>query len=336
MLTAASSHSYSESPILKPMRMGPHSAWLEQPGARSRGAAGALAALACLLAALLIAPAGAPAAARLHPIATAAKGEAERIADYWTPARMRTARPLDATPRSRLTAFASFAPVAEPSVPPFTVNGRLFVRQGRGRGFCSATAVNTPTRQLVLTAAHCVNSGPQGPFGKSVWSRYLEFVPAYSNGTAPFGAFVAHRKSVFALRQWVRFGNPNFDVGAVVVAANAEGINVADAVGGGAAILTDQSRRQEFQTFGYPGNSRTLQGCASPYVGDDSLTYRIPGPPTMAIRCHWAPGASGGGWLIAAGTAINGLTSYGKRSDKVHTFSPYFSSRNVGRLVTGL
>ena len=249
---------------------------------------------------------------------------------------MRSTEPLDASPRESLTALASFAPVPEPSVLPYAVNGRLFVRQGGQQGFCSATAVNTATRQLIITAAHCLNSGPRGFRGRSVWSSYLEFVPAYSNGTAPFGVFVAHRKSVFALRQWVRFGNPNFDVGAVLVGPNAEGANVADAVGGGAALLTDQTRRQEFQTFGYPGKSRTMQGCTSPYVGDDSLTYRIPGPPTMAIRCHWAPGASGGGWLIAEGTAINGLTSYGKRSDKVHTFSPYFSSRNVGRLVTGL
>ena len=81
---------------------------------------------------------------------------------------------------------------------------------------------------------------------------------------------------------------------------------------------------------------KRLQSCRSPYVGDDSLTYRIPGPPTVAIRCRWAPGASGGGWLIEEGTAINGLTSYAKRGDLRHTFGPYFSRRNVGRLVAGL
>ena len=76
-----------------------------------------------------------------------------------------------------------------------------------------------------------------------------------------------------------------------------------------------------------------MQGCDSPYVGDDVLSYRIPGPPTIAIRCHWKPGASGGGWLIDEGTRINGLTSYGKQDDKRHTFGPYFSARNVGRLT---
>jgi len=311
--------------------MGPHSAWPRW--------AGAFAALVCLVAALLVAPAGATAAARLHPAAaTAVAREAARIARYWTPARMRATRPLDAAPPggAPLTARASFAQVKEPTALPFAVNGRLFVRQGKARGFCSATAINTPSRKLVLTAGHCVNSGPQPPNGHSVWSSFLEFVPAYSGGTAPFGAFIAHRKSVFALKQWVKFGNPNFDVGAIVTTPNAEGVNVADAVGGGAAIAEDLSRRQEFQTFGYPGETRWMQGCNSPYVGDDVLTYRIPGPPTIAIRCRWTPGASGGGWLIEGGTMIDGLTSYGKGGDRRHTFGPYFSARNVGRLTADL
>lgn len=306
------------------MRTGPHSEW-------HRGLA-AFVVLGCLLAALAV-PAGA--LARLHP-AAAAPSEAARAARYWTAARMRSTPPLDAARGGGLTALASFAHVAEPTVPPFAVNGRLFVRQGNERGFCSATAIDSASRKLVLTAGHCVNTGPRLPDGRSVWSSFLEFVPAYSGDTAPFGAFIAHRKSVFALKQWVEFGNPNFDIGAILTAPNAEGVDVADAVGGGATIATDLSRRQEFQTFGYPGESRWMQGCNSPYVGDDALTYRVPGPPTIAIRCHWLPGASGGGWLIDEGTTIDGLTSYGKRTDRRHTFGPYFSRRNVGRLVAGL
>jgi len=307
------------------MRTGPHSAW--------HRAAGAFVTLACLMT-----PLAGPAAAstRLHPTASATRGEAARIARYWTVDRRRATLPLDAPRGSRLTALASFAPIAEPTVPPFTVNGRLFVRQGNKTGFCSATAIDSASRRLVLTAGHCVNSGPLGPGGGSVWSSFLEFVPSYTDGTAPFGAFVAHRKSIFAPKQWIEFGNPNFDMGAILTSPNAEGVNVADAVGGGVAIATDLSRQQDFQTFGYPGKSRFMQGCESPYVGDDSFTYQIPGPPTIAIRCHWAPGASGGGWLIEGGTRIDGLTSYGKRTDRTHTFGPYFSKRNVGQLVAGL
>jgi hypothetical protein len=249
---------------------------------------------------------------------------------------MRSTPPLDAPRATEPLASASFAPVPDPTVSPHSVNGRLFVRQGGKSGFCSATAINSASRRLVLTAGHCVNSGPFRRPGDGVWSSLLEFVPAYSGATAPFGVFVAHRKQIFAPRQWLMFGNPNFDVGAVLTTANAAGANVADAVGGGALLALDRSRQEEFQTFGYPGASRWMQSCDSPYVGDDALTYGIPGPPTIAIGCHWAPGASGGGWLIEGGTTINGLTSYGKRGDRLHTFSPYFSSRNVGQLVAGL
>lgn len=297
---------------------------------------GSLATLACIAGAALAGPPAAAATpARLHP-AAAPRHDLARTARYWTAARMRRAQPLDAPLGGQPLAAASFTQIADPTTPPHTVNGRLFVRQGGRDGFCSATAINTPSRRLVITAGHCVNSGPIQRPGDGFWSTLLEFVPAYSGEAAPFGAFLAHRKQVFAPRQWVRFGNPNFDVGAVLTSPNASGVNVADAVGGGANLALDRPREELFDTFGYPGTIRWMQGCESPYVGDDALTYRIPGPPTMAIGCHWAPGASGGGWLIEGGTAIDGLTSYGKRGDPLHTFGPYFSSRNVGHLVAGM
>ena len=274
---------------------------------------------------------------------------AERVARYWTPERMRSARPLDlvldASGEARLRvgpppapgASASFLNVTTPEVPPFSVNGRIFVKQGKLAGFCSGTAINTPTRQLVLTAGHCVNSGPDPEKrGRSVWSQFLEFVPAYTGGTAPFGAFVAKRSKIYAPQQWVKQGNPDFDMGAFLTHPNAEGVNLADAVGGGATIVLDQTRKQQFQTFGYPGEVKRMQGCQSPYVGDDALTYPFPGPPTLGIRCHWAPGASGGGWLIGDGTQINGVSAYLHLDNRKRTFGPYFAEETVGKLVRGL
>ena len=125
-------------------------------------------------------------------------------------------------------------------------------------------------------------------------------------------------------------------MGIVITGPNSSGVNVADAVGGGATIAVDRPRKELFQTFGYPGKVRRLQECDSPATGEDKLTRGIPGPPTVKIRCHWLPGASGGGWLIENGTVVDGLTSYGRNRDLVHTFGPYFSARNVGDLVAGL
>jgi hypothetical protein len=314
--------------------------------------AGLLAALVALIAAVAACPAAAAGAARAHPAAdsvSADEAAAARIARYWTPERMRNARPLDLAvddsgdARLRVGspeaagagAGASFLAVSTPDLPPYSFNGRIFIRRGKLAGYCSGTAINSPTRKLVLTAGHCVNSGREG--GKvSVWSDYLQFVPAYSGGVAPFGAFVARRKEVYAPRQWTKQGNPDFDLGAFLTLPNSEGVNVADAVGGGATIVTDLSRHQTFRTFGYPGKATRMQSCTSPYIGDDLLSNPFPGPPTLGIRCHWAPGASGGGWLIGDGTQINGVNAYLHLNNRSRTFGPYFATETVGKLVKGL
>lgn len=304
--------------------------------------------LALAAALALLASFAAPAAAS-GPSAAAGLSEARaaaRVLRFWTPRRMRTARPLDLVVggggRQRLElgppepgAMASFLAIQSPDVPPYSVNGRLFVRQGKLEGYCSGTAINSPTRQLVLTAGHCVNNGSEGT-RQPIWSQYLEFVPAYTAGDAPFGAFVARRGTVTAQPQWTKHGNPDFDMGAFLTQPNAEGVNVADAVGGGATIAMGLPRQQRFQSFGYPGSVKRMQGCSARYVGDDALTYPLPGPPTMAIGCHWAPGASGGGWLIEEGTEIDGINSYLHVSNRARTFGPYFAPETVGRLVRGL
>ena len=299
-----------------------------------------LIALLSLLA--LLAPAAATAAQRTH--APAGPSEA-RVLRYWTPARMASARPLDLVAngdgetrlragRPSPTAAASFLPIPTPEESPYAVEGRIFVKQGDLRGYCSGTAIDSPSRQLVLTAGHCVNNGHES--GRTVWSQYLEFVPAYSAGKAPFGAFVSKRDAIYAPKPWTKHGNSDFDVGAFLTHPNKLGLNVADAVGGGAAIAFGLPRLQSFRTFGYPGNVKRLQGCNSPYTGDDRLSFPLPGPPTLGIRCHWAPGASGGGWLIGDGSQINGLNSYLYLGNPSHTYGPYFSQETVGELTEGL
>src|SRR3954447_4886154 len=100
---------------------------------------------------LLAVPLQAGAYIRMHPPLTATASsegaEATRVIRYWTPARMRSARPLAAGPLTPNTgganpfATASFAPVTDASVPPLAVNGRIFIRQGRNRGYCPGTAI---------------------------------------------------------------------------------------------------------------------------------------------------------------------------------------------------
>ena len=309
--------------------------------------AGLLAALVALLATAALCAGGAVAAPAPAAISAAERAEAARVARYWTPARMRAARPLDfvvdASGAGRLRvgaplgggASASFLAISTPEVPPYSVNGRIFIRRGKLAGYCSGTAINSPTRQLVLTAGTLRQQRPR----RRQSQRLVQLPPVrprLQGGVAPFGSFVARRSTIVAPRQWTKQGNPDFDLGAFLTLPNAEGVNVADAVGGGATIVTDLTRHQTFQTFGYPGETKYLQGCQSPYIGDDPLSNPLPGPPTLGIRCHWAPGASGGGWLIGDGTQINGINTYLHLDNRSHTFGPYFSKETVGKLVRGL
>jgi hypothetical protein len=277
--------------------------------------------------------------------AAAAHGSALQIERFWTPARMATARPLEMTVghsgradvhlgRRPLLATASYSLVPTPETPPFAWNGRLFVVQNGEEGFCSATAIDSPSRSLVLTAGHCVNTGPEG--GKpGEWSTDLEFVPGFTLGAAPFGTF-ALEGTPRALPGWTAEGNPDFDLGAFLVAPNAEGVPLAEAVGGGATIVTDLGRAQRFETFGYPGTTDQMRHCVSGSAGQDPVTFGLPGPSTVGVHCHWAPGASGGGWLIDGGQEIDGINAYIEISAKHRTFGPYFSASTVGRLVAGL
>ena len=277
-------------------------------------------------------------------VGAAERSPASRTLRYWTPERMESARPLEfvldheGQPSLRFGrpvsgASASFLTIKTPEAPPYSFNGRIFIKIGNKRGYCSGTAINSPSRQLVLTAGHCVNGG--AAFG-NLWYRKLLFVPAYTAGRAPFGAFPAKTGKVFAPLQWQNHSNPDFDIGAFLTFSNNRGINVADAVGGGATIGLGLPRNQRFASYGYPGNVKRMQGCRSSYIGDDRTSFPLPGPPTLGIGCQWAPGASGGGWLIGDGTQINGLNSYQHVDNPSRTYSPYFTQETVGKLIEGM
>lgn len=291
--------------------------------------------------ALFLALAGAGPAAAAWP----SSPTRHQVEAFWTPQRMAAARPLEMTvdrkgrtdvhrgplPRA---ARASYSVVESPELPPYAWNGRLFVVRGGEEGSCSATAIDSPSRSLVLTAGHCVHSGPEDGRPGS-WSTYLEFVPGFNLGAAPYGAFVLSGRPR-SLPGWTRDGNPDFDLGAFLVAPNAEGVGLEDALGGGARIVTDLGHKQRFESFGYPGGTERMRNCVSGYAGQDPATITLPGPPTVGIRCRWAPGSSGGGWLIDGGTAIDGITTYLRVDEKALSFGPYFSASTVGKLVAGL
>lgn len=218
--------------------------------------------------------------------------------------------------RTALRAGASSVRVADVTAEGTRTNGKIVATDPRkGPYTCSGTALNTPSRSIVLTAGHCVTEG--GSVG-----RRISFVPAYDHGSRPFGSFVV--EAVYVMPQWRRSGNPGFDVAALRVRPNRLG-RLVDVVGG-RGFATSRSRLAAFQIFGYPAaraGGEELRSCRAHGLGTDRLTNRFAGPPAMPASCDMAAGASGGGWLFD-GQYVSGVTSYSYQGRATQLFSPYF------------
>ncbi len=286
-----------------------------------------------------------PATASATPWTGTGAVSARAALRFWTPARMRRARPLEASPprggglardsaaRSAdsegrgpdvvAEARAEFAPVADPTAPGFRQNGVIFIvlPGGFGLGRCSGTSVNAPNRSVVFTAGHCVNEGDPRHWFNHDWV----FVPGYHDGVRPFGAFVA--KWLGSTPHWVDGGSENADVGAAVVSRNERGQLLGEAVGGD-GIAWNLPPSQVFDVHGYPVEApfdgATQRICAgTPFLGHDLASFLWPGPLNLALSCDVTGGASGGGWTIH-GDVLNSVTNYGYGDDRTTDFGPYF------------
>jgi V8-like Glu-specific endopeptidase len=230
-----------------------------------------------------------------------------------TPGRLPARRFLHGPP-----ARASSVRVFNSSADGTRTNGKILgVDPVDGAYSCSGTAINTPSRSIVLTAGHCViENGREG--------RRISFVPAYDHGDRPFGTFRV--EAVYVMPQWRRNENPDFDVAALQVKPNEFG-TLTDVVGG-RGYATSKSRLAAFQIFGYPAaraGGEELRSCAAHGLGLDRFTNRFSGPPTMPASCNMAAGSSGGAWLFD-GEFISGVTSYSYQGRPTQLFSPYFGT----------
>jgi V8-like Glu-specific endopeptidase len=195
-------------------------------------------------------------------------------------------------------------------------NGRILGFDPRDGDYsCSGTALNTPSRSIVLTAGHCVLE--RGSIGQE-----LIFIPAYDHGQRPFGTFDV--EVAYLMPQWRRSENPDYDVAALRVAPNQLG-PLTDVVGG-RGFVTGRSRHVNFQIFGYPAaalEGEELRSCLAHGLGSDALTFHYAGPPTVPSSCDMAGGSSGGAWIVG-GAYIDGVTSYGYTGYGNKVYSPYF------------
>lgn len=269
---------------------------------------------------------------------------------YWTPARMRAAKPIEGSPpnlhltpgigaagrpqtiRPRAAASASgvtFDEVADPTSEEFRRNGVVFFLDGGIPARCSGTSVNAPNRSVVFTAGHCVFNR----FSRHHWhNRLWVFVPGFRFGQRPFGVFPATHLD--ATKLWVSEESEDADVGAAVVGRNERGQSLEAAVGGD-GIAWNQPARQVFDVHGYPAASpfdgETQRLCSqTPFLAHDAGSYLMRGPLNLAVSCNVTGGASGGAWTIG-GDTLNSVTDYLYPRDPATDYGSYFG-QEVARL----
>jgi hypothetical protein len=173
---------------------------------------------------------------------------------------------------------------------------------------CSGTVVDSPNGSVVWTAGHCIFIPGVYPAPFS----HILFVPGAEAGsgpftpTAPYGVWSAVGYAMAP--DWVRHGGPSHwrrDFGALLIARNAQGTTIKQALGGAQRISFKGTASGHAEVLGYPGAGRfqtndSLIGCGPRPLGRYPRV-RGPGPEPVGIRCAMTSGASGGPWLTHVG-----------------------------------
>ncbi|WP_353826413.1 trypsin-like serine peptidase [Agromyces sp. SYSU T0242] len=296
----------------------------------------ALAGAALVACGLLAAPTAASAAPPTgaagvdrHDVPAAERAAA---AGYWTADRMRSAIPAEAllagkaasTPAADVAAGAPVtygkpAPTGDITLmaaneSPVSNIGKVFFSLGGRNYVCSGNAVSSANGSVVATAAHCVHEG-HGRYATN-WT----FVPAYENGAAPYGQWVA--TSLAAPRQWTKGGDITYDTAFATVGTL--GGKTLQATVGGTAIAFNQARGLSYDAFGYPAaapfNGQTLKSCSGTATDDPYGQTQSQG-----IPCDMTGGSSGGPWFMGNG-AQNSVNSFGYNNIPNVMFGPYYGS----------
>lgn len=264
-----------------------------------------------------------------------AQNESQAALDaYWTADRMKSARPANtinsgwaAEGRSILpkagqesVAKAPKEPVVEQRATaqaPVSRIGKVFFTLNGQNYVCSGNSVQSGNQSTVATAGHCTHDLASG------WATNFVFVPAYSNGAAPYGKWTA--RSLHAASEWVSRNDINYD-GAFAVVNTLNGGTLSAAVGA-SSIGFNMARNLTYSAYGYPAaspfNGERLFSCYGTASAD-----RIGGTQSQGIPCDMTGGSSGGPWFVGSGASgtQNSVNSFGYSTQKNVMYGPYFGS----------
>lgn len=149
---------------------------------------------------------------------------------------------------------------------------------------CSASVVASPSRDLVLTAAHCISGTGAG----------VLFVPGYLDGQQPYGVWTV--TGAYVDPSWIAGGDTQHDFAILRVAPQVRGGHVVRLQSvTGANVLSFAPRSGTALTIpAYPG------GVNDAPISCAVTSYQFTGYP--AFNCHgYVGGTSGSPFLVATG-----------------------------------
>jgi V8-like Glu-specific endopeptidase len=203
---------------------------------------------------------------------------ASALSGYWTTGRLRDARARRA--REYHTPSPGTTPSPRSSAPVVRV-GALFDSDSSGGHFCTASVVRSPGHNLIVTAAHCINSGNGGADNENI-----AFVPAYQDGKTPFGIWSPQRE--FMDSHWLNGADQDYDV-AFVQLKPLDGKNIQDVLGAN-QIAFNTGYQQFVRVAGYPSSADAPIACQN-WTSKQSATQ-------LKFSCQdFTGGTSGSPWI---------------------------------------
>jgi len=180
-----------------------------------------------------------------------------------------------------------------------------------GNHFCTASVLHSSTKNLILTAAHCV-SGTDG----------VRFAPGYRDGKAPYGSWQVTK--VYTTTGWSTDTDEDEDF-AILQVASSNGRDIEDVVGGNTLGLK-ASYTAVVRLYGVPDASESPILCTNVTTRQDAYQRRIDCP-------SYSGGTSGGPWIDTdTGQVIGVIGGYQEGGNTDDTsYSAYFDS-TIGTL----
>ncbi|MFF0097357.1 trypsin-like serine peptidase [Streptomyces canus] len=148
---------------------------------------------------------------------------------------------------------------------------------------CTASVVRSPHRNLLVTAAHCLDDSDDG----------LVFVPGYRDGRAPYGKWKVLKR--YMPEGWSKGQDENSDVAFATV----EG-DVQDAVGGNRFVTGSATGATAVTVTGYPSSRDLPISCTNKPTAHSRTQQRIDCP-------EFTGGTSGSPWVNGNGQVVGVL-----------------------------